>query len=147
MSEQTPVTDLIAVTDRFIPVLEREVELLRATDTGELQTLQKDKAVLAAAYESQIRTIGKSPQLLDSLSADLRHRFKSATETFRVALAKNERALKAAKEVNYRVLQAIAHEVENQRQQNTAYTADGSIKPASKAKSREPISVAVDQRL
>lgn len=147
MSEQNPVSDLIAVTDRFIPLLEREVELLHATDSGELRALQKDKAVLAAAYESQIRTLGKSPQLLDSMSADLRHSFKSATATFRVALVKNERALKAAKEVNHRVLQAIALEVQNQRRQSTTYAADGRIRPASKAKSREPISVAVDQRL
>ncbi len=67
--------------------------------------------------------------------------------TFEKTLTENEHALRAAKYMTERVLKAIADEVEKKRLENASYSANGQVERPSAAGGRQPLSVAVDQRL
>ena len=147
MNQSERITDFLKITSRLISVLEREIEMLRAMKPSEIQVLQQDKIVLAAAYESQVKSLKDHPELLDGMTPALRAELKTVVVTFEKTLVKNEHALRAAKYTTERVLKAIADEIENKRLENASYSANGQIERASAAGGRQPVSVSVDQRL
>ncbi len=147
MTESSRITDLLKITSRLIGVLQRENEMLRAMKPSDIQDLQQDKIVLTAAYESQVKSLKDHPELLDNVTPELRAELKTVIGTFEQTLTENERALRAAKYMTERVLKAIADEVEKKRLENASYTANGQVEWSSSAGGRQPISVAVDQRL
>lgn len=146
MSESTRITDFLKVTSRLIGVLEREIKMLRAMKPAEIQDLQQDKIVLTAAYEAQVKMLNDEPELLEAMSPNLRGQLKSAIEKFNETLRENERMLRAVKITTERVLTAIADEIEKQRMQNLGYSANGDLTPTSRRSSRQPVSIACDER-
>ena len=147
MNQSERITDFLKITSRLISVLEREIEMLRAMKPAEIQVLQQDKIVLAAAYESQVKSLKEHPELLDNLTPALRAELKAVVATFEKTLVKNEHALRAAKYTTERVLKAIADEIENKRLENASYSANGQVGRKSAAGGRQPVSVSFDQRL
>ena len=147
MSTQSQVNDLIRVTSRLIAVLEREVELLRATPSTEFAALQEEKSALTAAYENQARSLSGHPELLEALQPVLRAELKRVTGHFQSAVSVNEAALRAARETTQRVLQAIADELDKDRCNQAGYSAQGHAAPSSRQASRPPLSIALDERL
>ena len=147
MNQSERITDFLKITSRLISVLEREIEMLRAMKPAEIQVLQQDKIVLAAAYESQVKSLKEHPELLDNLTPALRAELKAVVATFEKTLVKNAHALRAAKYTTERVLKAIADEIENKRLENASYSANGQVERTSAAGGRQPVSVSVDQRL
>lgn len=145
--ECAQVTDLLKITSRLIDVLEREIEMLRAMKPSEMQSLQHDKIVLAAAYESAITALQNDPGAAQSISASTRDELRKVTERFHRVLAANERALRAAKEATNRLLKHIVSEVEKQQRGPGAY-GPGAFKTAPVAPARRrAVSVSLDQRL
>ncbi len=147
MSTQTQVNDLLQVTSRLIAVLEREVELLRAVPSTELEALQEEKSALTTAYESQARSLSGHPELLEALQPVLRAELRRVTSRFQSAVSDNEVALRAARETTQRVLQAIADELDKNRHDNAGYSAQGYAASSSRKTSAQPLSIAFDERL
>ncbi len=147
MSTQSQVNDLLQVTSRLIAVLEREVELLRAVPSTELEALQEEKSALTAAYETQARSLTGHPELLEALQPVLRAELKRATGRFQSVVAANEAALRAARETTQRVLQAIADEFDKNRCNKAGYSAQGCTASSSRRASGPPLSITLDQRL
>ena len=143
MSGPARVANLLKTMSRLMEILEREIALLRDMKPTEMQDLQRDKIVLAAAYESQISALRADQTALDGLDPKLRAALSDAAERFRKTLAGNERSLRAAKQTTDRVLTAIAKEVENQRRDKAGYSASG---VAQVAGAKRPVSLALDQR-
>ena len=141
--EPTAVIDLLETTLRLIDVLEGEIEMLRGMNPEEMQALQQDKIVLAAAYESQLKRLSDNPEMTGSLSADLRAELKQATDTFQEVLAANERALRAAKTATKSVLKTV---VETANRQDPRVSYDTSGQP-SRRNPRAPHAVSVNERL
>lgn len=147
MSESNVVTDLLQVMDRLIDVLGREIDMVRAMKPMEIQSLQQDKIVLSAAYEGHLKALAEQPDLLRTLNPALRAQIDSAVDRFRQTLAKNERSLRAAKEVTERVLHMVAEELDKARREKSGYSAAGALPPTARSSAARPLSIAVDQRL
>ncbi len=147
MSTTSRIDGLIQVTSRLIAVLEREVELLRAVPSTELEALQEEKSALTAAYESQARSLSGHPESLEALQPVLRDELERVTSRFQSAVAANEVALRAARETTQRVLQAIADELDKNRCDKAGYSAQGCAASSSRRTSGPPLSITLDQRL
>lgn len=143
----TQVTDLLKITSRLISVLEREIEMLRAMKPVEMQNLQQDKLVLAAAYESALEALGTDPALLETIEPAVRNELREAMERFQTVLSANERALRAARDATDQVLRHIVDEVERQRGTTSGYSASGSVASLSGYAPRKGVAVTLDQRL
>jgi flagellar biosynthesis/type III secretory pathway chaperone len=141
--ETGQVADLLRTTSRLMGVLEREIDMLRQMKPGEMQSLQEQKIVLAAAYESQIKALGADADALADLSEAEKQQLREATERFQKVLADNERALRAAKQSTDSLLQAIVGAVERQQTANSGYAANGRQRAAAGIAGR---SIAIDQR-
>ncbi|MBK1697714.1 flagellar protein FlgN [Rhodovibrio salinarum] len=141
--EPAEVIDLLETTLRLIDVLEAEIEMLRGMRPEEMQALQQDKIVLAAAYESQLQRLSDHPEIADSLSEELRAELKEATDSFQEVLAANERALRAAKAATKGVLKTVV-DTANRQDPRVSYNTDG--RPSHR-NPRAPHAVSVDQRL
>ena len=147
MSTTSRIDELIKITSRLIAVLDREVELLRATPSTGIEALQEEKSALTAAYESQARSLAGHPELLEALQPVLRAELERVTGRFQSAVSANEVALRAARETTQRVLQAIADEFDKNRRDKAGYSATGYGSTASYGSCTQPISIAVDRRL
>lgn len=144
MSETANLADLLGIMTRLIAVMERETELLRSSKPSAIGDLQHDKIALAAAYEAHIRALRENDALPQALDPEMRDEFGRAAAAFQDCLARNERALKAARETTDRVLRLIVREVEKSRHQQGGYSASGLNEAGS---GPQPVSIAVDQRL
>ncbi|MEX0758570.1 MAG: hypothetical protein WD100_03220 [Tistlia sp.] len=145
--ENGQVADLLTITSRLIEVLELEIEMLRAMKPREMQALQHDKIVLAAAYESAIRALEGDPVATQTITPAVRDELRAVTEHFHRVLAANERALRATKEATNRLLKHIVTEVEKQQRGPGTYgPAKIAATPASPVQ-RRSVSVTLDQRL
>lgn len=136
------VTELLRTTSRLIGVLEREIDMLRQMKPSEMQALQEEKIVLAAAYESRLKQIAADPSLVDSMTPELKAELTQTTERFQHALVENERVLRAAKHATDSLLDAIVDAVGKQ-QPEISYAANGEQRAYPTARSQ---SVAIDQR-
>ncbi len=145
MNTPNQITDLLKITGRLIGVLERENEVLHAMRPAEIEALQQDKVALSTAYEAQIKSFADQPGFLDTVQPALRAEFKTVIGKFQSTLAANERALRATRDTSRRVLEAIAYEIDRKRRENAGYSADGYATAASKSRSGQPLSVAIDE--
>ena len=141
--EPAAVIDLLETTLRLIDVLEGEIDMLRGMNPEEMQALQHDKIVLAAAYESQLKRLRDQPELAAPLSHELRAELKEATDTFQEVLAANERALRAAKTATDGVLQAVV-DAANRQDPRASYSPKGR---QARRNPRAPHAVSINERL
>src|SRR3954462_13075040 len=108
MSTIAPLVDeVVDVTQRLTALLEREVELLKNLKPQDIRDLQHDKAALAATYERQIRDLRAKPDQLAAVDGKLKEGPRQATMRFQVALADNERSIRAVKTVSERLMRAV----------------------------------------
>ena len=143
MSGPERITELLKTMSRLMGIMEHEIVLLRHMKPAEMQEVQRDKIVLAAAYEAQTKALQENEAALRSIAPETKAALIEATEKFQETLLHNERALKAAKEITDRLLASIARELEKQRREDGGYSASGQVQPGGAAR---PISVAVDQQ-
>ena len=141
--EPTAVIDLLETTLRLIDVLEGEIEMLRGMNPDEMQALQHDKIVLAAAYESQLKRLRDRPELTGPLSEELRAELREATAYFQEVLAANERALRAARTATDGVLQAVV-DAANRQDPRASYSPKGR---QARRNPRAPHAVSINERL
>jgi sulfur transfer complex TusBCD TusB component (DsrH family) len=127
MEAPTKLDDLIAVTNRLIDLMGKEIEMLRSMRPQNIGTLQKDKVHLALAYERHMRELRDNPSLLAAAKPDLKAELKQITGRFQEVLNENESAIRAVKTVSEKLLTAIANAVTEQRGDTAAYSREGAI--------------------
>ncbi|MHA1599430.1 MAG: hypothetical protein ACTSW2_01290 [Alphaproteobacteria bacterium] len=146
MSESNRVADLVQITNRLSDLLERESNILRARKLAEMDSVREDKLLLSTAYETHVRALRSQPEILTETSPMLREQLKAAFDRFEKVLAENEQGLRAAKEASDRVLRAIVDEVDRQRRDNLAYSANGHSSARHMPGSPPPVSISIDER-
>ncbi len=146
MTRAERMTDLLAITSRLISCMEKEIGLLQSMRPREMQALQLDKSSLACAYEAHILALRGAPAENAIVAKVLRDELSEATERFQSVLVENARALRAVKEVNDRVLKAIATAVEDSRGKPTGYTASGATPTARRRAGGAALALSLDQR-
>ena len=139
------VNDLISITSRLITLMNAEVERLRAHDIKGVENLQSEKGALARAYETLIRELRKQPGILRDVAPALRDELVVKAREFKRLLVQNEVALRAAREVNARVLKAIADAVTESQKGPDSYSRSGAHEAVKAA--RSPVSMTLNRTL
>lgn len=124
--------DLTMLTARLAQILAEEADLLTAMKIKDIERLQKEKMLITNALEMQKRLIESNPSALANLSEVERQDLRSVVQIFQDVLAENHRRLLIAKEVNFKVVEAIA-EVVTESNTNSTYDDCGVPSMAGKA--------------
>jgi len=117
--------DLIALTERLTGLVAEQARCFEARRPQDAALHLAEIGQLANAYRHESAKIRGAPALLKALPPALRARLYRATEAFDAVLARQARAVAAAKIVTEGLVKAIAEEVAAQRQQGGVYGASG----------------------
>jgi hypothetical protein len=146
-SPNIEIETLITVTGRLIRVLDREIELLRAMEVGQIQTLQDEKLTLILTYEECVKALAGNPAALDAMAPPLRAELSALARRFDSTVAENARALHAVRDSHDRLLKAIVDAVSENRTRHKGYSANGTVPPARRGSAASTLSLSLDQRL
>ncbi|MGE4221191.1 MAG: hypothetical protein AB7G39_17240 [Alphaproteobacteria bacterium] len=125
MNPNARAQDLIEVTESFSEVLEQENTLLKTHRIGDIAPLQANKTSLARLYEARMLEAHAVRDSFKEVEPALRSRLLEAGERFEDAMRDNVTALRAAMELNQRLLKTIARAVREQQPVAHGYTATG----------------------
>ncbi len=139
--------ELIDLTAALTEVIEQENALLDSHRVGEIASLQPQKASLAELYEMRLRDMVQDRDQLSSLEPKLRQRLRTVSESFESATRHNVIALKAAMELNSRLVQTIAQSIENLRISPSGYTETGARRTVAGRGTPEPVPMTLDTEL
>ena len=119
------IDELIALTERLTAVVSEQARCFEARRPQDAARHLDEVGRLANAYRHESSRIRGAPGLLAGLSAAQKARLRRATEAFDAVLARQARAVAAAKFVTEGLVKAIAEEVASQRQKGAVYGAGG----------------------
>jgi hypothetical protein len=125
--------------------MEQEIAILRTMRTRDIAALQEEKATLAAVYDGKVRDLARDPAVLARVSTALQQEFADVAARFHATLAENERAIRAARAVQEKMLQAIVAAVDKSRARHQGYGADAAC--AASGRKSDPLSLTLDRRL
>lgn len=123
------VEQLIVLTERLTELVALDAQAFeqrRPQDAG--QNLE-ETSKLANIYRHESARVRANPGLVSGAPLEQRTRLIRATEAFDAVLARQGRALEAAKTVSEGLVRAIAEEVASQRQSGTGYGRGGAAAP------------------
>ncbi len=108
MIARVDVESVITLTARLAQVLAEEADLLAEMRVREIEGLQKEKLQLLEALEAQKRFIDRNPEVLAYVSDEDCLELAQIIEIFQTVMKENHRRLLIAREVNKKVVEAIA---------------------------------------
>lgn len=149
MTMNNPVSDLIALAERLSSLLAQETELLAAARTTEIGALQGEKAKLARAFETQVAKLGRGSGALTQLEPSLKAALRRVMAKARDAIAENARRLRAARDANQKLINAIVKAVTDHNRKLDVYTASGSLSASvyGGRPVRKAVSLSINQQL
>jgi hypothetical protein len=115
------VEQLIALTERLTELVAREAAAFEQRRPQDAAVLVEETAKLANIYRHESAKVRANPQVIAQASLARRQGLVRATEAFDAVLARQGRALEAAKTITEGLVRAIADEVASQRQQSAGY--------------------------
>ena len=124
------VEQLILLTERLTELVALEAQAFESRRPQDAAVHVEETAKLANLYRHESARVRANPDLVKACPLAQRTRLIRATEAFDAVLARQGRALEAAKTVTEGLVRAIAEEVANQRQQGVSYGAGGTSAPA-----------------
>lgn len=115
------VDQLILLTERLTDLVAHGAKAFEARRPQDAATLVGETGQLANLYRHESNRIRGNPALLAGIALEQRARLVRATEAFDAVLARQARAVAAAKTVTEGLVRAIAEEVAVQRQKGASY--------------------------
>lgn len=122
------VDELIALTERLTALIADQAQAFEARRPHEAARNMEETTRLANIYRREAQTLRAQPGLIAGSTKADRQRLIRATEAFDAVIARQGRALDAAKTITEGLVHAIATEIANQRGANTGYGPAG-VKP------------------
>jgi hypothetical protein len=119
------VEQLIALTERLTGLIAEQSKAFESRRPQDAATHLDEIGQLANVYRHESARVRGAPDLVAGASPTLRRQLYRATEAFDAVLARQNRAVAAAKFVTEGLVRAIAEEVAGQRQQGATYGAGG----------------------
>jgi flagellar biosynthesis/type III secretory pathway chaperone len=116
---------LIAAGQSLIGVLDEESAALASARVSRVGELHEQKETAVASYETIMKALGQHPGFLDETSPATRQALMTMKESLDAASSRNINALRAALEMNRRVVKTIASSVNRQRVAASGYTKTG----------------------
>ena len=115
------VEQLIVLTERLTAMMVDQCQAFEQHRPQDVAGQMDEMTRLANLYRHESVRVRNTPALIEDASLDLRMRLMRATEGFDAVLARQGRALEAARTVTEGLVRAIADEVASQRSSGAGY--------------------------
>lgn len=115
------IEQLILLTERLTELVAEQAQAFEQRRPQDAAARLEETSRLANLYRHESTRIRAAPELVSGASTALRTRLVRATEAFDAVLARQGRALTAAKTVTEGLVRAIADEVVAQRAKSATY--------------------------
>jgi hypothetical protein len=119
------VEQLVVLTERLTELVARQAQAFEGRRPQDAAALMEEASRLANLYRHESARVRADPRLVESAPPAARARLIQATEAFDAVLARQGRALEAARTITEGLVKCIAEEVANQRSQASVYGAGG----------------------
>jgi hypothetical protein len=116
---------LIEIAGRLVELMDRESALLGAMKIRQATDLHTEKLRLAHAFEDRARQLRGNSALVATLGAELKSELQAAVRRFEEAAKANAVAVRAARDANHHLLQAIVDAFSAKETVNLGYGATG----------------------
>ena len=122
------VNQLVLLTERLTDLIAKEALAFENRRPHEAARYVEETAKLANVYRHESMRVRANVALIEAARPELRQRLKRATEAFDAVLARQARAVDAARTVTEGLVRAVAEEIANQRAAPaTTYGAGGMV--------------------
>jgi hypothetical protein len=130
MTSATPspdqrILELISLTERLTALIAEQAQAFESRRPQDAARNMEETTRLANTYRHEAQRVREDPLQLSGAPLALRARLIRATEAFDAVIARQGRALTAAKTITEGLVHAIAHEVAVQRNRGAAYGPTG----------------------
>jgi hypothetical protein len=125
------VDQMILLTEKLTSLIALECQAFEARRPQDAARHMEETSKLANLYRHESARIRANPTLVQAAPADRRRRLMQATEAFDAVLARQGRAIEAAKTVTEGLVRAIAEEVASHREQRHGYGPTAAPPPSS----------------
>ncbi|MDB5457506.1 MAG: flagellar basal body protein [Caulobacter sp.] len=115
------VDQLIILTNRLTDLIAKEAQAFEARRPHEAAQYVDETAKLANLYRHESLRVRHNPELISGVSAEKRRRLVRATEAFDAVLARQGRAIEAAKTITEGLVRVVAEEIAGQRGSGVGY--------------------------
>jgi hypothetical protein len=119
------VEQLTILTERLTELIAKQAQAFEDRRPQEAAALLEETSRLANLYRHESARVRADTSMVQAAPLPARQRLIRATEAFDAVLARQGRAIEAAKTVTEGLVRSIADEVANQRQQASVYGASG----------------------
>ncbi|HEX7005740.1 MAG TPA: hypothetical protein VF274_01250 [Alphaproteobacteria bacterium] len=136
---------LVEIAARLVAIMDRETALLGTMKIRDANALQDEKTRLARAFEERARALKGNAGLVATLTAEIKSELRDAIKRFDEAAKANAIAIKAARDANEHLLQAIVDAVSAKRTAAQGYGATGA-RSAPRSCKPEALSLTLDDR-
>ena len=113
----------------------------------EIGALQQEKTSLSGLYELRIREAVQDAGVFNAVAPEIRDRLRLASEAFDQSAQQNARALRAALEMNTRMVHKIAQLATKQAPRPTGYGATGTTPYAARRGKMSVIPMTLNEQL
>ncbi len=134
------VEQLIVLTDRLTAMMVEQCQAFEQRRPQDVVGQMDEMTRLANLYRHESMRVRNTPALIEGASLELRSRLMRATEAFDAVLARQGRALDAARTVTEGLVRAIADEVASQRSSGSGYG------PGAEGKSGDARAITLNKR-
>lgn len=136
-------TELLAMTQRLVSLVEAEVEAVKARKLQGPSPEWDEKERLVHAWRIEVSKVKAEPALLAGIPHELKLRLRDAAKALEDGLEAHANALMATKTVTEGLVRSIAAEIASSRSAPAAYGRSGTVNPNSR---REASGLAVDAK-
>lgn len=125
MNPNARAHELIGVSESLIHIMSEEIELLKNGKASDIAPLQEQKASLTGIYETHTRQAAEEPGALAGIEPDVRSDLEQVMTRFQTKAKENAFAVRAALDMNAKLVQVIANAVTKSASPATGYTNTG----------------------
>ncbi len=122
-------TQLLAMTQRLVGLIEVEIEALKARRNLGAATDWDEKERLVHAWRIEVSKVKADPTLIAGIPESLKTDLRTAAKQLEDGLATHANALMASKVVTEGLVRSIANEIASARSAPAAYGRSGAVKP------------------
>jgi hypothetical protein len=119
------VEQLVILTERLTELIANQALAFEQRRPQDVAAMLEETSRLANLYRHESARVRADPRMVESAPLEARTRLVRATEAFDAVLARQGRAIEAARTVTEGLVKCIAEEVASQRSQASVYGASG----------------------
>lgn len=139
--------ELIDVTESLTAILDQENTLLTELRIKEIGALQQEKTSLSGLYELRMREAVQDAGAFNAVAPEVRDRLRVASEAFDQSAQQNAKALRAALEMNTRMVHKIAQLATKQETRPNGYGSNGTTPYAARRGKMSVIPMTLNEQL